>query len=251
MPVHRSPNCPQISFTEAAIKGRKVYEKEHTHPAPKAAVAEDLGYSGINGRALSIIGALRQYGILEGPSEGLRITDDAVAFYELEEGPERNEALYRMVFAPPFFESLRQQFGDSLPSESTLKHHLIREGFLPRAADEVIGVYRENVDLIRSTPKRPSEPMQNADTSLTLTPNLPFHPLSAQPTATAHTGSLSFSFPLSLETRAELHIRGTISGDELEMLRDQIEMTIKALKRTQSTSRTSCPADTSQLDEGR
>jgi len=246
MTGHRSPNCPQISFTEAAIKGRKVYEKEHTHPAPKAAVAEDLGYSGINGRALSIIGALRQYGILEGSSEGLRITEDAVAFYELEEGPERNEALYRMVFAPPFFESLRQQFGDSLPSEGTLKHHLIREGFLPRAADEVIGVYRENLELVKNIPKRYQERAQSLEDALILAPSLPANYVPAQPSPTTNVSSLSFSFPLSLETRAELHIRGTVSGDELEMLRDQIEMTIKALKRTQTASRMMNQLDASQ-----
>jgi hypothetical protein len=237
MPSHRSPNCPQITFAEAALKGRKVYDKEHTHPAPKAAVAEDLGYSGINGRALSIIGALRQYGILEGNSESLRITEDAVAFYELDEGRERSEALQRMLFAPPFFESLRQQFGETLPSEATLKHHLIREGFLPKAADEVTRVYRENLELVKSWPKHSEE-----ETSLALQISSPSH--SSQPigvpysnVATAANGStLAFSFPLSLETKADLIIRGSISGAELEMLKDQIELTIKALRRSQSQS---------------
>lgn len=251
MAVHRSPNCPQISFTEAATKGRKVYEKEHTHPAPKAAVAEDLGYSGINGRALSIIGALRQYGILEGPSEGLRITDDAVAFFELEEGATRDEALYRMVFAPPFFESLRQQFGDSLPSESTLKHHLIRDGFLPKAADEVIGVYRENLDLVKNISIRKQEKSLDVDPLLVSAPNQQAIPVFPQSSQIAYSGSLPFSFPLSLETRADLHIRGPIGEAELEMLRDQIEMTIKALKRTQISSRSPSLHDATVPDENR
>lgn len=252
MAPHRSPNCPQISFTEAAQRGRKVYEKEHTHAAPKAAVAEDLGYSSLNGRALSVIGALRQYGILEGNSEALRVTDDAVAYYELQEGPERDEALYRMVFAPALFESLRQQFGDSLPSESTLKHHLIKQGFLPRAADEVISVYRENLELVKDVPKRYTEgtplreempvlaqPITNAMAPLQLPP----------PPAPPVAGSLSFSFPLSLDTKADLHIRGAVTADELEMLRDQIDLTIKALKRSQAVSRPAQPEIPSQ-DEG-
>lgn len=154
MATHRSPNCPQITFEEAAQKGRRVYDKEHTHAAPKAAIAEDLGYSSISGSSLSTIGALRQYGILEGNSDAMRISEDAVAFYELEDGIERTDAMIRMIFNPPFFASLRQQFGDNLPSEGNLKHHLIKEGFLPKAAEDVIQVYRANMALVAAGSKR-------------------------------------------------------------------------------------------------
>ncbi len=235
MATHRSPNCPQISFSEAVEKGRKVYAKEHTHPAPKAAVAEDLGYSSMSGRALSIIGALRQYGILEGPGEAMRITEDAVVFYELEDGTERNEALRRMIFAPPFFESLRQQFGESLPSESTLKHHLIKEGFLPKAADEVISVYRENIELVKNMPKRYTETVLVPEQPPMAAAPIPvaYSAAPALPPSTPAGGVLSYSFPLSMEATADLHIRGKVSIDELDMLRDHIELTIKALKRKQ------------------
>jgi hypothetical protein len=185
---------------------------------------------------------LRQYGILEGGSEALRVTGDAVAFYELQEGPERDEALYRMVFAPALFESLRQQFGDSLPSESTLKHHLIRQGFLPRAADEVISVYRENLELVKDVPKRYAEDaISRVETPVLAQPHT-MAPLQLPPPMPSPlVGTLSFSFPLSLDTKADLHIRGAVTADELEMLRDQIDLTIKALKRSQAVSRPSQP----------
>jgi hypothetical protein len=248
MATHRSPNCPQISFTEAAQKGRKVYDKEHTHPAPKAAVAEDLGYSGINGRALSVIGALRQYGILEGSSEALRVTDDAVAFFELADGDERSEALRRMIFAPPFFQALRAQFGETLPSESTLKHHLIKEGFLPKAADEVIGVYRENLDLVKNMPKLYTGPVPAMEEPqmLALAPSLSSSQM-PKPIFVPPAYSLTYSFPLSMDITADLQIRGgAVTLDDLEMLRDQIEMTIKALKRKQAPA-----PEISLQDEGR
>ena len=44
-------------------------------------------------------------------------------------------------------------------------------------------------------------------------------------------GVQTYSFPLSSEARAELSLRGNITADDLEMLRDHIELTIKALKR--------------------
>jgi hypothetical protein len=248
MASHRSPNCPQISFNEAALKGRRVYEKEHTHPAPKAAVAEDLGYSGVNGRALSIIAALRQYGILEGPSDALRVTDDAVAFFELGDGEQRNEALRRMIFAPSFFESLRVQFGETLPSENNLKHHLIKEGFLPKAADEVIGVYRENLELVKNMPKRYTDTVPATEEPQMLALTTPAPASSNIPSgvvvtsipkffgAPAHVQHpMAYSFPLSMDVTADLQIRGgDVTVEDLEMLRDQIDMTIRALKRKQA-----------------
>lgn len=231
MATHRSPNCPQITFSEAAEKGRRVYDKEHIHPAPKAAVAEDLGYSGINGRALSMIGALRQYGILEGASEALRITEDAVAYYELEGGTERDEALLRMIFTPPFFAALRQEYGESLPSEGTLKHRLIREGFLPRAADEVISVYKENISLIREIPKRAAPEGIGSQLDLRVEPVVA-QPANATSQLQPSQNVYSVSYLLSQETTAQLRICGDITAEDLELLRDNVELTIRGLKRT-------------------
>lgn len=228
MANHRSPNCPQISFEEAAQKGRKVYEKEHTHAAPKAAVAEDLGYSGMSGASLSTIGALRQYGILEGSSEAMRITDDAVAYYELDDSSDRSDAMIRMVFNPPFFSALRQLFGDALPSESNLKHHLIKEGFLPKAAEGVIQVYRANMALVGSVSKRYTQESAAPQESI----------MATQPHSLSLSGQIppsiySFSFPLSADVKADLQIRGSLTGEDLDMLRDQVEMLIRALNRKQ------------------
>ena len=149
MANQRSPNCPPISFAEAAEKARRVYEREHTHAADKKVIAEDLGYSSISGASATTIGALRQYGLLEAAGDGLRISDDAVAFFELPNGDtERSLAIRRLAFRPPLFEELRSQFGDQIPSEANLRHILIKRGFLPKKADEVIHVYRENYRLV-------------------------------------------------------------------------------------------------------
>jgi hypothetical protein len=243
MANQRSPNCPQITFQEAIEKGRLVYEKEHTHPAPKEVVAQGLGYSGINGRSLSMIGALRQYGILEGGSDALHITDDAVTYFELESGGERDEALSRMLFNPPFFAQIRQDFGDALPSESNLKHYLIKQGFLPKAAEGVIQVYRDNIRLVENTPKRYTgnqsagdEPMSASGTTLSpikqaneqLAASL--SPVQSQPTWTQ-------SFALSKGTRAELTIKGDVTKEELDLLKTYIELTIRALAEDANTAK--------------
>lgn len=41
----------------------------------------------------------------------------------------------------------------------------------------------------------------------------------------------TYAFALSPETRAELSLKGKITAEDLELLRDHIELTIKALAR--------------------
>ena len=223
MAKQRSPNCPQIPFSEAIEKGRKVYEKEHTHAAAKLVVAQDLGYKGFSGPSLAAIGALRQYGILEGTGNALKISKDALAYYEMDDGEEKSQAIQHMVFTPSLFAELRQQYGDKLPSEGNLKHTLITKGFLPHAADEVIEVYKANVQLVSGEEsgysggesKREEPPMQPT----------------FQPVPKTVTGIQTYAFALSPDARAELSLKGTITADDLDLLRDHIELTIKALAR--------------------
>lgn len=227
MAHQRSPNCPQISFIEAVEKGRKVYDKEHTHPAAKLVVAADLGYSGISGRSLSQIGALRQYGVLEGSGEAMRVSDAAVAYYELEDGPERQAAIESMAFKPALFTEMRQQFGTSTPSEANLKHWLIKKSFLPKAAEDVIRVYKANLELVAGEQKVYSgDGSQSKETTR-------LHDLTTSPqTPKLNPAHQTYAFALSPDARAELSLKGNITADDLELLRDHIELTIKALTRT-------------------
>src|SRR4029077_4483905 len=113
----RSPNCPQIPFLEAATRARLIYAKEHTHPADKHVIAEDLGYTSISGASLSMIGALRQYGLLEAAGEGLRISDTAVDFFELpEDSRDKKRATLKMAFRPALFNELWRLYEGKPPS---------------------------------------------------------------------------------------------------------------------------------------
>jgi hypothetical protein len=233
MAHQRSPNCPQVTFVEAADRGRTLYQKEHTHPASREVVAQSLGYSGLNGRSLSMIGALRQYGILDGSGDELRISDDAVTYFELETGVERDSALERMLFNPPFFAQIHADFGDTLPSESNLKHYLIKQGFLPKTAEGVISVYRENILLIENKRSRYNESVNTQLDPTTintnaLVTNVPVKHMGTQG-LTQQSDSQSYSLPLAKGTVADLRIRGDVTKKSLSLLRSQIELLIEAL----------------------
>jgi len=66
-------------------------KRSNTHAAlgrlsPKSRVL------GLNGRSFDAC-ALRQYGILEGSGDAMRISDDAVSYYVLDDAPKRQEAI--------------------------------------------------------------------------------------------------------------------------------------------------------------
>jgi hypothetical protein len=236
MAHQRSPNCPQLTFQEAAEKGRLLYQREHTHPASKGVVAQSLGYSGLNGRSLSMIGAIRQYGLITGPGDGMRVSDDAVAYFELPEGDERDAALKRMVFAPNVFAQIHAEFGDNLPSEPNLKHYLIKMGFLPKAAEDVIRVYRENILLFENKEVGYNEAMP-AQTDIAMIPsNLPpaLVPSSAPQVSVPQLfidadPNASYTLPLGKGTVADVRIRGEVTAKSLSLLRSHIELLINAL----------------------
>jgi len=76
-----------------------------------------------------------------------------VAALELpDDDPNHKAALRNLALTPALFADLNRQFGNRLPSEASLRHSLIKQGFLPKAAEEVIRVYRDNIELLGPEP---------------------------------------------------------------------------------------------------
>jgi hypothetical protein len=153
---HRSPNYPAFSLKEAIEKIRLVYDKERRSPTTPEVVASHLGYSqgigGPGGRALS---ALRQYGLLEDIDGKVRISDAAYAILHYPEvSPERIQALGSAINRPALFRELLAEYGESIPSDATLKHNLLKRDFNPSVIDDVIQIFRDTIAL---------DPLKNVD----------------------------------------------------------------------------------------
>jgi hypothetical protein len=235
MAKSRSPNYPSITLEAALAKIKKVYDAEHTHPAAREVVAKALGYNTLNGTSLSFLAALTRYGLLEkAGKDGLKVSADAVTALELDEGhPLRAEALGRLAFTPALFAELREKFGKELPSDVNLRHYLIQQkAFLPKAADEVIRVYKENLELVSvdeeeydedGTPQNKEIPPV-IDSKGQHTPPQPVRsPL--QTGSQAKNSVYEFSIPLSLQrdVKATITISGnTIRRRDLEFLKKKV-----------------------------
>lgn len=224
----RSPNCPTITLREALDRGRKVYAEEHTHPADRKVIAEDLGYSGLSGASATMIGALRQYGVLEGRGEGLRISDDAVTAFEMPVGsPEYSEAVKRLAFQPALFGELHSQYGDRLPGEANLRHLLIKKGFLPDTADDAIRTYRDNLELVGGTQQEYNKaeagamPTQEATEAKTggfrkIAETVLYGGVDP---ATLQARSYAFDISIPRHVKGELKIVGQFGKEDLERLK--------------------------------
>jgi len=147
--AERSPNFPSMSLGEAIDAVRLIYQREGRAKMPRLSAVKPLGYSSINGRSLSVLGALRAYGLLEGRGDDVKISDDAITILNApQDTDERRDALARAFEAPASFALLRAK-GDASPD--TLRWHLIKANFRDDAADKLLKVYLASRDLVNAT----------------------------------------------------------------------------------------------------
>jgi len=162
----RSPNYPSLSLREAVAKVEAMYKKEYTNFTPREVAATRLGYGSLNGASASAISALLKYGLLEHGKgrEQVRVTQRAVDIILTTLGhPERVAAIQAAAFAPALFAELRNQFGEKLPSDESLRLQLIKRGFNPRYVGEVIHAYRDTIAFVDEEGANPSAPVGDVD----------------------------------------------------------------------------------------
>lgn len=149
MGTKRSPNYPRLSFEEALEKVRMVYDELHTYPADKEVISKSLGYGSLNGGSAAMIAGLNQYDLLEKTEKEYKVSDDAVSILELSEtSQERSEAINSLIFRPDILSELHNKYGEKLPQNSLMRHFLIQKKYLPKAATEIIRIYRANLEFV-------------------------------------------------------------------------------------------------------
>lgn len=147
----RSPNYPAISLKEATPLVRKLYSKEHRNKMSREAVAEILGYTGLNGASIPTISALSKYGLLEGRGSEIRVSDTAVSILVEKEGSaEWQAALKTAVTSPSIFKDLAKQF-EGLPTPENARIFLQKKGFTEDAAKKAARNYLDSMGLVIGT----------------------------------------------------------------------------------------------------
>jgi hypothetical protein len=285
----RSPNYPAVGLRDAVERATSLYEADKRAASPLESAVKHLGFNRPHGTAMSVISAMRKFGLVEMLNNRVSLTDRAVAIlvYPADD-PRRIEALKAAATAPEIYRDLVERYSvsGSIPSEETLKAELQHEmKFNPSAVNEFVKEFKDTLlysglldsdgvtlrwsnanrikvgDYIQwesngtlqfQEPKRVREVSEDGKFAFVDGSNtgLPMSELSQAklsqsnksvlyPDPKAFDGIFDsskktlkiYSFGLSDETNAELRIFGEATVEDLEALRDYVELTIKNLSR--------------------
>jgi hypothetical protein len=138
----RSPNYPGIPLKQAIDLTEKIFKADRTNVIDKEVAAEHMGYSGLTGRTLKLLGALSQFGLLDKVGKGnVRVSKTAVSILHGIDDDEKRSALAVAAGTPALFKRIRDTFDN--PSDKTITSFLMKEGFTDTAVAPVIKSYTE------------------------------------------------------------------------------------------------------------
>jgi hypothetical protein len=140
----RSPNFPGLSLEEAVESAREIFDKSRHAEIPREVVAKDLGYSGLTGRSIVILGALNQFGLVENTSKGnMKVSQLAADILHGYPESTRLEALYKAGREPNLFRAIFEKFDNHIPSDNAVRSFLIQSGFTNDGAEKALKTFTE------------------------------------------------------------------------------------------------------------
>ena len=148
----RSPSYPSIPLGEAVELVRKIHSHNRTNVIDRESAAMDMGYSGLSGRALSILAALGQYDLISKAGKGqIKVSQLAVDILHSIDKRDADEALLRASKAPRLFEELAERFPDGIPSENAIRSYLVQQDYADAALGPAIKSFVETNHFVENT----------------------------------------------------------------------------------------------------
>jgi hypothetical protein len=234
----RSPNYPMLDLGAALVATRKAFEKDNRNKMSRAALAKHLGHDSLSGPALTKLGALRAYGLIDGKGDEIKITDDAVHALMAPDGsPERSAAMLKLATQPKLFQEIRKDFSTP-PSADNLKFWLVKRQFASDAAEKATKTYLATMRLVEggeqeydygeeqaSEIEKPMTPQAHKTVHHELRPSdlTPASPVFGTP-------KLTEVFNLD-EGQVTLSVPATLSPESYQDMADRIEIFLRGLKR--------------------
>jgi hypothetical protein len=122
----------------------KIHKANRTNVIGRETAAKDMGYSGLTGRSMTVLGSLAQYGLVEKAGKGdIKVTRRAVDILHGIEEADRAEAIVEAAHAPALFRMLHERFSEGVPSPNALRSFLIQQNFNDVAIGPAISAFLE------------------------------------------------------------------------------------------------------------
>jgi hypothetical protein len=143
----RSRNCPNIALSSAVELAKKLYEKAGKAKIKAEVAVNALGYAGLNGAALTTLGALNQYGLVDREKGGIvAISLSAIRLIHPLNKEQEVQTLRELALKPQVFMELFDG-GFQKGTEDLIANHLIQNGFTPDKAKKSAMVFKSNIEL--------------------------------------------------------------------------------------------------------
>lgn len=135
----RSPNFPALTLEEAMKVAGELYSKVRKVTLDREAAAKELGYSGLTGRSLKVLGALNQYGLIDNVSKGkCHVTDLAETALHGFPEEEKAGAIRRAARSPALFRAIFDEYGEDIQSEHAIRSLLLKRGFTDKGVESAL-----------------------------------------------------------------------------------------------------------------
>lgn len=140
----RSPNFPSLSLESAIKAARQIYDKNRRAVIMRDDAAKDIGYSGLTGRSLAVLGALKQFNLIENVSKGqVRVTKVAEDIFHGYPEDVKLAALHAAGTAPTFYNDIYERFEGDIPGDNAVRSFLIQKGFTNEGVERALRAFLE------------------------------------------------------------------------------------------------------------
>jgi hypothetical protein len=140
----RSPNFPSIPLEGAIKAAREIYDKNRRAVILREDAAKDLGYTGLTGRSLTVLGALNQYDLIENVSKGqVRVTKTAEDIFHGYPEDVKLAALHTAANAPSLYNDIYARFEGAVPGDNAVRSFLIQKGFTNEGVERALRAFLE------------------------------------------------------------------------------------------------------------
>jgi hypothetical protein len=140
----RSPNFPSLPLESAIKAAREIYDKNRRATIQREDAAKDLGYTGLTGRSLTVLGALNQYDLVENVSKGqLRVTKTAEDIFHGYPEDVKLAALHTAANAPSLYSEIYERFEGAVPGDNAVRSFLIQRGFTNDGVEKALRAFLE------------------------------------------------------------------------------------------------------------
>lgn len=229
----RSPRYPRISLETAIGYARRLYDEAHRASVDVDTAARLMGFRGRSGASQIALGAVRQFGLVDGLRGDIKISDLAMRILQPSSADEEEEARHEAAFSPEVYDSVVAQFDGELPrSDEPIKAFLIRSlRFSKSGAEDCIATLRKTLTELegyRSNLRQTELPVAPAAFSKD-TPDKRHqieHP-AQQPVHATPELSEDYELvriPLTRDCTAELRLVGEVTGGAIDRLVQYIEL---------------------------